>query len=276
MVGKLQPDFFPHLFGPRKTNPSTPGPCRAFAALAKEIGDGRAPEEVADGAIRVAVENMANAIRSISVQRGYDVTDYLLNCFGGAGGQHACLVADALGLERVLIHPLSGVLSAYGIGLADLRASRTATCHLSIRGGLGAEARRRRWRKTPRPSSWPRACARGRPRGARASPLCRDRQRVADPARRLSATPAGMRAAFEIVHQQRFGFTSPEKEIEIEAIEVEALGGGERPEEPDLPLAPEPPEPQTTTRLFTDGAWHEAPVFLRDGLGPGIASKAPR
>ena len=96
----------------------------AFAALAKEIGDGKSAEQVADGFIKIAVENMANAIKKISVQRGYDVTRYALNCFGGAGGQHACLVADALGMTSVLIHPLSSLLSAYGMGLADIRSVR--------------------------------------------------------------------------------------------------------------------------------------------------------
>ena len=96
----------------------------AFAALAKDIGDGRTPEQVADGFIKIAVENMANAIKKISVQRGYDVTRYALNCFGGAGGQHACLVADALGMTSVLIHPFSSLLSAYGMGLADIRSVR--------------------------------------------------------------------------------------------------------------------------------------------------------
>src|SRR5205085_10840089 len=96
----------------------------AFARLAMDVGGGRKPEEVADGFIKIAVENMANAIKKISVQRGYDVTGYALNCFGGAGGQHACLVADALGMVTVLIHPFSSLLSAYGMGLADIRATR--------------------------------------------------------------------------------------------------------------------------------------------------------
>ena len=103
MVGKLIPDFFPKIFGPEQNQPLDAEAVRAaFAALAKEIGDGRTPEQVADGFIRIAVENMANAIKKISVQRGYDVTRYALNCFGGAGGQHACLVADALGMTSVL------------------------------------------------------------------------------------------------------------------------------------------------------------------------------
>src|SRR5580693_2855802 len=125
MVGKLIPDFFPKIFGPRQEEPLDADAVReGFAALAERIGDGRTGEEVADGFIRIAVENMANAIKKISVQRGYDVTRYALNCFGGAGGQHACPVADALGMTSVLIHPFSSLLSAYGMGLADIRSVR--------------------------------------------------------------------------------------------------------------------------------------------------------
>ena len=125
MVGKLMADFFPKIFGPQQNSPLDADAVReGFAKLAKEIGDGRPAEQVADGFIKIAVENMANAIKKISVQRGYDVTRYALNCFGGAGGQHACLVADALGMASVLIHPLSSLLSAYGMGLADIRSVR--------------------------------------------------------------------------------------------------------------------------------------------------------
>src|SRR5690348_15052463 len=125
MVGKLIPDFFPKIFGPEQKQPLDAGAVKsAFAALTMQIGGGKSAEEVADGFIKIAVENMANAIKKISVQRGYDVTGYALNCFGGAGGQHACLVADALGMTKVLIHPFSSLLSAYGMGLADIRATR--------------------------------------------------------------------------------------------------------------------------------------------------------
>src|SRR5207253_3717672 len=124
-VGKLMADFFPKIFGPQQNLPlDIDGVRTAFAELAREIGDGRSGEDVADGFIKIAVENMANAIKKISVQRGYDVTRYTLNCFGGAGGQHACLVADALGMRTVLIHPFSSLLSAYGMWLADIRATR--------------------------------------------------------------------------------------------------------------------------------------------------------
>ena len=125
MTGKLIPDFFPKIFGPNQDQPLDAASVKnAFARLAMDVGGGRKPEEVADGFIKIAVENMANAIKKISVQRGYDVTRYALNCFGGAGGQHACLVADALGMTKVLIHPFSSLLSAYGMGLADIRATR--------------------------------------------------------------------------------------------------------------------------------------------------------
>src|SRR5215469_14596728 len=124
MVGKLIPDFFPKIFGPSRNLPLDAHAVRnAFTDLAQQVGDRKA-EEVADGFIKIAVENMANAIKKISVERGYDVTRYALNCFGGAGGQHACLVADALGMTRVLIHPFSSLLSAYGMGLADIAATR--------------------------------------------------------------------------------------------------------------------------------------------------------
>ena len=164
MVGKLIPDFFPKIFGPK------PGPaarCRRRCATrlpssrARSATAARA-EEVADGFIKIAVENMANAIKKISVQRGYDVTRYALNCFGGAGGQHACLVADALGMTTVLIHPFSSLLSAYGMGLADIRATRQQAIEEPFGDPALASIDERR-----RPSSADEARARS---SARASP----------------------------------------------------------------------------------------------------------
>jgi 5-oxoprolinase (ATP-hydrolysing) len=277
MTGKLQPDFFPHIFGPNQAQPlDRDAVRRAFGSLARKLGNGRAAEEVADGFIRIAVENMANAIRTVSVQRGYDVTGYVLNSFGGAGGQHACLVADALGLTRVLIHPLSGVLSAYGIGLSELRASRTATvlkpldtralaAVSELRAKLEADAKAElTWQGIPADA-------------VRAAAYAHLRYLGTDSTLQIPlASLTGMRALFEIAHQQRFGFISPEKEIEIEAIEAEALGGGEQPLEPDLPPQQNAmPEPHTAASIFTRGAWYEVPVFLRGGLAPGHRMQGP-
>ena len=137
MLGKIQPGFFPAVFGPRGDQPlDVAAVTRGFGALAAEIhratGDARTPEQVAEGFVAIAVGNMANAIKKISVQRGYDVTGYTLATFGGAGGQHACLVADALGMKRVFIHPLAGVLSAYGMGLADITAMREQSIETAL------------------------------------------------------------------------------------------------------------------------------------------------
>ena len=129
MLGRIQPDHFPMVFGPSGDLPLDAGIARErFTSLAREIeattGDRRSGDQMAAGFLQIAVANMANAVKKISVQRGYDVTKYVLATFGGAGGQHACAIADALGMSRVLIHPLAGLLSAYGMGLADVIAMR--------------------------------------------------------------------------------------------------------------------------------------------------------
>ncbi len=276
MIGKLLPDFFPRIFGPRHEETLDREAVRkAFKALARKLGDGKTPEEVAEGCIRIAVENMANAIKTISVQRGYDVTEYVLNAFGGAGGQHACLVADALGITSVLIHPLSGVLSAYGIGLASISAmhSKAVLAPLddeglaalaSIRAPLEAEAREELARQ-----------------GVGKDAVTIISQAHLRYAGTDSAIPipvaslTGMRALFEIAHQRRFGFISPGQEIEIEAVEVTAEGGGERAREPDLALVDARPEAEASTAIFTHGTWQEAPVILRSRFRPGMNIAGP-
>ena len=277
MVGKLVPAFFPKIFGPTQDQPLDAEVVReGFAALAAEIGDGREAARVADGFIRIAVENMANAILSISVQRGYDVTDYVLNTFGGAGGQHACLVADALGIGSVLIHPLSGVLSAYGMGLAELKATRSRAVLrlLDAEGLAAAEALAAPLADDAKAELAGQGVARN---AIRISVLAHLRYLGTDSSLPVPlGTLAELKSAFEAMHRQRFGFISPDRPIEIEAIEVEALGGGDHPHEPDLPLSiDELPESQTMTRLFTGGTWHDAPVFLRVGLEPGHCVAGP-
>ena len=278
MTGKLQPDFFPHIFGPTQDQPLDAEAVRKeFKSLARKLGDGRSAEEIADGFIKIAVSNMANAIKTISVERGYDVTEYVLNSFGGAGGQHACLVADALGIKSVLIHPLSGVLSAFGMGLASLGATRTRTVLKrlddetltalgKVRASLEDEVKQELTRQGVEPSE--------------IVVIAQAHLRYADTDSALPipiASLRGMRALFEIAHQKRFGFISPEKDIEIEAIEVEGRGGGEPIVEPELAVqeAAPPPEPHSMTRLFTGGTWHAAPVFLRAGLAPGHRIAGP-
>jgi len=277
MTGKLQPDFFPRIFGSRQNETLDANAVRkAFKSLARKLGDGRTPEAIADGFIRIAVENMANAIKTISVQRGYDVTDYVLNGFGGAGGQHACLVADALGIKTVLIHPLSGVLSAFGMGLAALSATRTRTvlkrlddeglaALAKIRAPLDEEAKQELTSQSIEASA------------ITAIALAHLRYLGTDSTLPIPlASLRGMRALFEIQHQKRFGFISPEKEIEIEAIEVEARGGGEPIAAAELAVqSGTPTEPHATTRLFTAGSWHAAPIFLRAELAPGQLIDGP-
>ncbi|HWM31896.1 MAG TPA: hydantoinase B/oxoprolinase family protein [Methyloceanibacter sp.] len=277
MTGKLRPEFFPHIFGSRQNQPlDRPTVVRAFARLAREIGDGRSAEDVADGFIKIAVENMANAIKTISVQRGYDVSDYVLNCFGGAGGQHACLVADALGIKAVLLHPLSGLLSAYGIGLAPLRASRSKavlepfddrglTVLDAVRAPLETQVRMELIRQGIDPD------------GIRIAAPAHLRYAGTDSALPIPVASArSMLALFEIAHQQRFGFISPEKDIEIEAVDIEATGGGEIGAEDEQAIAAtEPAVPGDSGEIFGAGRWHEAPIFLRADLAPGHAITGP-
>jgi 5-oxoprolinase (ATP-hydrolysing) len=227
MVGKLRAATFPRIFGPGGDEPLDEEAVRsAFAALAAEIGDGRTPEEVADGCIRIAVENMANAIKKISVQRGYDVAEYVLNCFGSAGGQHACLIADTLGMEAVLIHPLSGLLSAYGIGLAQIRASREQSVEtpLSADALAGLQDLRARLADATRAEVEAQGVEEG---DIAVTAWAHLRYEGTDTALSVALGEAApMRAAFEALHRQRFGFISPEKDVVIAALEVEAAGGG--------------------------------------------------
>jgi len=276
MVGKLVPRHFPAIFGETGERTLDANAVRrAFAALAEEIGDGRGAEQVADGFLRIAVENMANAIKKISVERGYDVTRYTLACFGGAGGQHACAVADALGMETVLIHPLSGVLSAYGMGLADVRANRVQAVErpLDEEGLAACETLARDLEAGTLAELGSQGVAE---EGIATSAHAHLRYERTDTALEVAlADIAAMRVAFEDAHQRRFGFISPEKEIVIEALAVESAGGGGVADEPDLPLAKGTPEPRETTHFYSDGAWREAGVFLRGGLRPGHRLDGP-
>ena len=292
MVGKLIPDLFPAIFGPGQDQPLDAEVVRAkFQALAAEIGDGRTPEEVADGFLKIAVANMAEAIKKISVQRGYDVTRYCLNAFGGASGQHACMVADALAMKTVLIHPYSGLLSAYGMGLADIRAVRQkalevplddpALLEIAEAGNtLGNEARaevRRQGVSAIALTTYIRAHVRygGTDTTIEVSAFAAP---GVDDLRQASAAMSveAMKAEFEAAHKARFGFIDQSKALVIEAISVEVVGGGRKIAETEKPLDDNPmPPPIRRTRFFSDGAWHDATAWCRDQLRPGHVINGP-
>ncbi|HET8974275.1 MAG TPA: hydantoinase B/oxoprolinase family protein [Pseudolabrys sp.] len=270
MVGKLIPDFFPKIFGPSQNLPLDAHAVRmAFTDLAQQVG-GRKPEDVADGFIKIAVENMANAIKKISVQRGYDITRYALNCFGGAGGQHACLVADALGMTRVLIHPFSSLLSAYGMGLADIRASREQAIELPF-GGKAFKAIARVGKRLGKATK-DEVEGQGVPAG-KIKVFVRAHVRYAGTDTPL-VVPAGsgaaMKRAFEKAHKARFGFIDRTKQIVIEAVSVEAVGGGAKFSERAARRSRAAlPKPALRTQFFSSGDWHKANVYTRDQLKPG-------
>ncbi|MBT4933641.1 MAG: 5-oxoprolinase [Rhodospirillaceae bacterium] len=283
MLGKIQPKFFPHVFGPEANEAlDLDAVIEAFAALAAEIetktGDKRTPKQVAEGFLMIAIENMANAIKQISVQRGYDITEYALNCFGGAGGQHACLVADALGMSTVFVHPLAGVLSAYGMGLAEMRAmrERSAETPLSEEGlasqsqilaDLEAEAVRE----------------------IEGQGVARDGLSVVRKAHiRYDGTDtalmvdyqgaAEMAAAFEALHKQRFGFVMPGRALVIETLSVEAIGSTEtaasEAAEDKQTRASTPPQLEMTA-FVSDQESHPAPVYDRESMSVGSQVNGP-
>lgn len=231
-LGKLRPEYFPAVFGPDGDRPLDVDAVDAgFAVLTEEIAaaTGRALSvaEVAEGFLAVAVDNMANAIKKISVQRGYDVTAYTLVCFGGAGGQHACLVADQLGIERVHVHPHAGVLSALGIGLADVRHVADAAVEAVLDEGMLAGLAER-WTRLER-AGVAAVVEQGVP-AERIESHRRLSVRYAGSDTALSVeagTVAAVQAGFDAVHRSRFGFTSPEKALVVEAMQVETVGASD-------------------------------------------------
>ena len=275
MVGKLIPEFFPKIFGPAQDQPLDDSAVRqAFVALAKETG--KSPEETADGFIKIAVENMANAIKKISVQRGYDVTRYALNCFGGAGGQHACLVADALGMTKVLIHPFSSLLSAYGMGLADIRATRQQ----AIEEDFGAKSLASLKREGTRLGKDAKAevASQGVPaRNIKVFVRAHIRYAGTDTALVVEAGPLSkMKSAFEKAHKARFGFIDRAKQLVIEAASVEAVGGGSKfRERAGKTYRGKLPSPARRTQFFSGGQWRKAAVYTRDQLKPGAKVQGP-
>ena len=275
-LGKLQPSLFPQIFGPAQDEPLDAAASRAgFAAIAGELGDGRSAEEVAEGFLAIATEHMAQAIKRISIARGHDVKDHVLNCFGGAGGQHACLVAERLGIETILLHPFAGVLSAYGMGLASIATEHQRMverdladesfdiegCVAALREAGVADLLRQGIAENEVECS--------------ASALLK--YRGTDTA--LSVPLAGrtqMQAGFEAEHRQRYGFTAADKPVVLETLVVQC----EKPapalsEAQGDAAAPASPAPAQTVRMFTRGAWVEAPVHEEAALAPGHCLTGP-
>lgn len=285
MLGKLSPDFFPAVFGPNADQPlDRDVVVEKFKVLSGEIlaatGKAMTPAEIAEGFVTIAVENMAKAVRQISIQRGYDVTRYVLACFGGAGGQHACLVADALGMTKVMIHPFAGVLSAYGMGLADLRLMREETIErpLDTAEDLGGRA------QALGRKAWAALEDQGVPivSGDVVSSLRVKYAGTDTPLLVPLGDRASVRAAFEDLHQRRFGFISPTTPLVVETLVVEVIGHADAGASPDLGSgAQAEPEPLATLTVRMAGAEHAAPVFDRAALpiggevaGPAIVREA--
>ncbi|PWR25013.1 hydantoinase B/oxoprolinase family protein [Zavarzinia aquatilis] len=282
LLGKLLPHRFPAVFGPGADQPLDAFAVRAkFEALAAEVsaatGKPTTAEAMADGFVAIAVENMANAIKKISVQRGHDVTTYTLQCFGGAGGQHACLVAEALGMGRVMLHPMAGLLSAYGMGLADIAATREEAVEavLDAAGLAAAEARL----DALGADAIDEVAGQGIARDAIA--LHRRihlRYEGTDTALIVAhGTPDAIRAAFEAAHRARFGFISGNRRLIVEAISVEAAGGGSAVAEPVLPTRADGStvDVAETARIFSRGGFHDAAVVERSGLLAGDIVDGP-
>ena len=275
MLGKIQPQYFPRVFGPQADEALSLSAAQAqFHALAEQTG--RSAESVAEGFIEIAVQQMANAIKKISVARGYDVTRYTLQSFGGAGGQHACLVADALGMTRVLVHPLAGVLSAYGMGLADQNAIREQAIELP----LGDEA-------MPEVQQCLDALADAArlelaQQGVNAgSVVVHQRVHVryqgSDAALVVPfGDLASVRSGFEAAYRQRFAFLMQGKGLMVEAVSVEAVVASDAPAEPRHAMHPARDVPtREVVRMFSGGQWLDAALVVREDMRPGDVVPGP-
>ncbi|WP_292379261.1 hydantoinase B/oxoprolinase family protein [Methanosarcina sp. UBA289] len=284
MLGKLQPEFFPRIFGPEANQPlDSELVRRKFEELAERVsgkgkneGNIRTPEQVSEGFLSVAVENMANAIKKISIQRGYNIKEYTLCCFGGAAPQHACRVADSLGIKSIFIHPYAGVLSAYGMGLADQRLIKERYIGSELSDALieslksvfsGLEHKGRLLMREQGMKE------------SRITALYKVHMRYAGSDTQLVidfADKDGLRKDFEKDHRKRFGFIMEGKALIVEAISVETIGINERVLDPLLEIEENPIlSPVATVQMYSDGEFHETPVFQREELKPGTCISGP-
>ncbi|MDH6126359.1 hydantoinase B/oxoprolinase family protein [Kitasatospora sp. GP82] len=280
MLGRIQPAHFPQVFGPDGDQPLDLDTVRrAFAELGERIreqsGDDRSPEQVAEGFLQIAVANIANAVKRVSVQQGHDVTRYALTTFGGAGGQHACAVADALGIRTVLVPPMAGVLSALGIGLADTTVMREQSVEVPL--GPGAMTRIRTVARELTAAARTEVLAQGVPE-ERVRVVCRAQLRYdgTDTVVPVDlAEPDAMAEAFEASHRALYSFLM-DRRIIVEALSVEVTGLSEQPDLSGLGEAGAGPAgPPGQVRLHADGAWRPAGLHRREALRPGDLVTGP-
>ncbi|NRB05257.1 MAG: hydantoinase B/oxoprolinase family protein, partial [Rhodobacteraceae bacterium] len=279
MLGKLQPHHFPAMFGPNADQPLDVEAVRTkFREMAQnmaaETGEpAQTPEALADGFLKIAVQNMANAIKKISVQRGYDVTQYALQCFGGAGGQHACLVADVLGMETVFVHPFAGVLSAYGMGLADIRNLRERQFERPLTAVTEAE--------DVLASMAQEATANVIAQGVDAADIRIERRahlRLSGSHQALEVgfgTTDELLANFDTAHRARYGFSAEGREVIFEALAVEAIGGAADVADVTRAETTDPAHPIDHVDTVMEGTACSAPVYDRDVMHPGQTVTGP-
>ena len=277
MVGKLQPEFFPQVFGINADAPLDKEIVKQeFQALAARIQDGKTLEQIASGFLAIAVENMANAIKKISLQKGYDVSNYTLCCFGGAGGQHACLIADVLGIKRIFIHPYAGVLSAYGIGLADIRIIKEKSIEVELGADLISELQQD-FEQLITQAETELAQQQTNPENITILQKVHLKYTGTDSSLLVDfASLAEMRSQFEAEYRQRYGFAFAKKDLVVETISIELICPTYIPPEKIARRQNDnPPQPITTVQIYTVDAWHDTPVYQRETLQPGDRINSP-
>lgn len=270
LLGKIQPDYFPHVFGPQQDQPLDRETVRAqFAVLAQQIkeesGQAFTPEAIAEGFLAVAVDSMAAAVKKISVQRGYDIRGYVLNAFGGAGAQHACLVAAALNISRVYLHPFAGVLSAFGIGLAEQRWLGELAVEMPLDDGAALTQAALAFTALQQQAQ---LNADQVIRRAYLRYAGSDTQLLVD-----YGTTAAMQQAFEQQHRQLFGFIASGKAVHLDAVQLELIHGGQQP--PRLPLPSYSGMAQQQADMYLAGRWQPVTVLARGDLAAGFSASGP-
>ena len=279
LLGKLNPDHFPSVFGPDANEPLDVKTVRTkfeelASAVARDTGMPQlSPEETAEGFLKIAVENMANAIKKISVQRGYDVTQYTLNCFGGAGGQHACLVADALGIKRIFIHPFAGVLSAFGMGLADIRSLHETQFENPVSFHDDARKRLQELEIAARNDVQEQGI-----NSENLESISRAHLKYSGSHQTLEVefgTVEEMRERFDRQHTVRFGFSSPNRELVFDMLSVEAIG---RTHDGKISIdtnADDTLKQAHHIPVYVDGKLQEIALHKREAIGPGEVVTGP-